>query len=82
MSITLEKAITIAKAEIEDTGFDILTISENDDLFVFSFGNTDGLLVPGISPISISKSTGEIKDILLPSDEGFALLNTLTKIEV
>lgn len=57
--ITMGKAKSIALEQISD-GFHISSILEGSMYWYFGVKNDGGLILPGISPITVNKENGEI----------------------
>lgn len=80
--ITLEKAIEIAKEYYINRGSpDITYVAEAEGVWIVN-GGIKGVRRVGSFGITINKDNGEIRNLILPSKEGFALLDSAKKIDL
>ena len=71
MEITVDQAIEIAKEVLE---CERVQLSETSEVYVAAVYRENGAQGFGEMPISIDKKTGFVKVVILPSDEGFAII--------
>ena len=79
MNITAEKALAVAKKRL---GSDNITLSETDRAFIAAVDRGRGEEMPGEMPISINKRTGAVKEVLLPSEEGFKIIDAAKPVRM
>lgn len=78
----LDEALRLAKDFYRKLNLpDILEVYETADSWIV-FGGVAGKVIYGSTGVAISKSSGEISDFPLPSDENFAILDRAAKIAV
>lgn len=79
LEITVDEAIEIAKEVLE---CERVTLSETSEVYIAAVYRENGAQGFGEMPISIDKKTGYVAVVVLPSDEGFRIIDGCTFVRV
>lgn len=77
--IDVDEALSIAEREL---GTDQISLKQTREVYIAAIDRKRGEELPGEMPIAIDKRTGEVKVVLLPSEEGFKIMRGARRVRI